>query len=685
MDKNKIIQAATKYVQKGQFDKAIKEYQKIIDEDPKDIRIVQKVGELHQKRGDNVQAALTFIKVAESYANDGFFLKAAAVYKQVLKLNPSLVETNFKLAELYQQLGLMSDAFQQFQLVAAAYEQQGDVQASLGILKKLTELDPENVANRIRLAESYSREGMTEESVAEFTKVAAVLKQNNRADEYIKVAERLAFLDPQNMTLCRELANVYLAKGDTKRALAKLQICFKTDPRDIETLTLLAQAFKDLGQSSKTISVYKELAKIFAEADRFDDEKAIWRKVLALAPDDQDALDWQAANGVAAPAAPVQAPVQEPSRVRARPSGHRDVGPEAVPKLLTEMDVYLKYGLHAKAAEHLKKILAVAPSNLVAHEKAKDLYLTMGDMRRAADELAIAARLAVEAGERDRAHEHLLKLEEVDPQHPDLATLAETIGADVEVAELADDAILVEASDDEFLVAADDEFHEEEPPARTNATLETPAIEEDEGFALSKRAGTRFPLWSSPTPVKGWSMNPPMPLRCRTRSTRPPRATSASGWRMTRCLSIPIPARTWWETMPPSLRRWSTWSLSPKATSMTRQPRPSTGMPSWLRPLATHLRRWLSCPGPRQVRHVDRTSHRRRSRSPKRSRPKRFRRRSRSQTKRPRARSTRTRLPASCPPRSPKPPRRFRRSPIQRSSPKPTSSSSRASGTKPPR
>ena len=493
MDKNKIIQAATKYVQKGQFDKAIKEYQKIIDEDPKDIRIVQKVGELHQKRGDNVQAALTFIKVAESYANDGFFLKAAAVYKQVLKLNPSLVETNFKLAELYQQLGLMSDAFQQFQLVAAAYEQQGDVQASLGILKKLTELDPENVANRIRLAESYSREGMTEESVAEFTRVAAVLKQNNRADEYIKVAERLAFLDPQNMTLCRELANVYLAKGDTKRALAKLQICFKTDPRDIETLTLLAQAFKDLGQSSKTISVYKELAKIFAEADRFDDEKAIWRKVLALAPDDQDALDWQAANGVAAPAAPVQAVAQEPSRVRARPSGHREVGPEAVPKLLTEMDVYLKYGLHAKAAEHLKKILAVAPNNLVAHEKAKDLYLTMGDMRRAADELAVAARLAVEAGERDRAHEHLLKLEEVDPQHPDLATLAETVGADVEVAELADDAILVEASDDEFLVAADDEFHEEEAPARTNATLETPAIEEDEGFVAAEEAENECP------------------------------------------------------------------------------------------------------------------------------------------------------------------------------------------------
>ncbi len=460
MDKNKIIQAATKLVQKGQFDKAIKEYQKIIDEDPKDIRILQKVGELHQKRGDNAQAAQTFIKVAESYSNDGFFLKAAAVYKQVLKLNPNLIETNFKLAELYQQLGLMSDALQQYQLVAAAYERQGDAQASLNILKKLIDLDPENVANRIRLAESFSREGMNDEAVAEFARVAEFLKQNHRADEYVKVAERLAFLDPQNMGLCRELANVYLAKGDTKRALAKLQICFKADPRDVETLTLLAQAFKDLGQSAKTVSVYKELGKIYAEADRLDDEEAVWRKIGSLAPEDAEYQSWQSARGIAsAPApAPVPAPVPQPApRARSSPSASgRSLGPDAVPKLLTEMDVYLKYGLHAKAAEHLKKILAVAPDNLTAHERARDLYLTMGDTTRAADELVTLVRLALDAGEHERAQADLLQLQELAPDHPELRSLGETMGRPTEVAEVSDDAILVEASDDEILLAADD-------------------------------------------------------------------------------------------------------------------------------------------------------------------------------------------------------------------------------------
>jgi tetratricopeptide (TPR) repeat protein len=253
MDKNKIIQAATKFVQKGQFDKAIKEYQRIIDEVPRDIRVLLKIGELYQKRGDNKEAAATLLRVAEAYSNDGFFLKAAAVFKQVLKLNPALLDVNLKLAELYQQLGLMNDAMQQYQMVASSYEKAGNGQASLNLLKKLVDLEPDNVASRVRLAESYSNEGMTKEAVAELAHVAQQLKQSGRDEEFIKVAERLLFLDADNLELTRELANIYLGRGDTKRALAKLQICFKANPQDVDTLVLLAQTFLDLGQQPKTI------------------------------------------------------------------------------------------------------------------------------------------------------------------------------------------------------------------------------------------------------------------------------------------------------------------------------------------------------------------------------------------------------------------------------------------------
>ena len=274
LDKNKIIEGAAKLVAKGAYDKAIKEYQKVLEADPKDVRILQKMGELYQKKNDNSQAAFYFTKVAESYSNDGFFLKAVALYKQVLKLDPTLVDVNLKLAELHQQLQLMSEAMAYYQIVANHYDKAGDTKKSLDTLRKMVDLDPENVASRIKLAELYAREQMNGEAVGEFRRAAEHLKRNNRTDDYLRVAERISTLEPNNLQLARELAEIYLGKGDQKRALAKLQICFKADSRDIETLRLLATAFQGLGQTSKTISVYKELAKVYAERGRNEESES---------------------------------------------------------------------------------------------------------------------------------------------------------------------------------------------------------------------------------------------------------------------------------------------------------------------------------------------------------------------------------------------------------------------------
>ncbi|WP_225410978.1 tetratricopeptide repeat protein, partial [Stigmatella hybrida] len=314
MDKNKIIEAAAKLVAKGAYDKAIKEYQKVLEADPKDVRVLQKMGELYQKKNDNVQAAHFFTKVAESYSSDGFFLKAVALYKQVLKLNPNLLDVNLKLADLHQQLGLMSEAMAYFQIVANHYDKAGDTKASLDTLKRMVDLDPENVASRIKLAELYARENMTAEAVQEFTRAAEYLKKNARADDYQRVAERLSALEPDNIALAKELASGYLAKGDQKRALAKLQVAFKADGRDVETLSMLAQAFQGLGQTAKTISVYKELAKVHQDNGSAQEANGVWDKIAELDPQDPELL---ARSVQAAAVARAPAPARAPPRAAA--------------------------------------------------------------------------------------------------------------------------------------------------------------------------------------------------------------------------------------------------------------------------------------------------------------------------------------------------------------------------------
>ncbi|MBI4509719.1 MAG: tetratricopeptide repeat protein [Deltaproteobacteria bacterium] len=613
INKNKVMEAAQKFVEKGQTDKAIKEYLKIVQDDPKDVRIWLKIGDLYAKKGAKSEATETYLKVAQFYGEQGFYLKAVAVYKQILKLDPRLVDVNMKLAELYRQLGLLSDAMQQYELVAAFYHREGRTKEALATIKELAELDPENVATRIKLAELYSKENMVKEAVGEFTRAADYLRSHNRMDDFIKVAERLVFHEPENHAVNRELATLYLKRNDPRRALQKLQTCFKADPRDAETLGLLAQAFQALDQKPKTVSVWKELARIHQENGNQAQALEIFRKILTLEPSDPDALaavsggtrrptvpaagaspgsvpppaaappapapppsapsPYSVARPIAAPsaAAPIGAsglfsrvatPIGSGSMVRPAPSApapsHRIVEPlvppvasqlprqggrfpsvsepfaderqarrgvreappaivrppaaeqeveyeaefedasesqvealldpatpqsapqpeidaeigeafateqapavakpmrdvaavrkageievelemeaevtsgvdliavesdsaethsEEIAKILTETDVYVKYGLHQKAVEHLKRVFDLDPRNIEAREKLKDIFSSQGRDSEAADELARLAELVAPSNP-GRAAEYLRELFEIDPANP---------------------------------------------------------------------------------------------------------------------------------------------------------------------------------------------------------------------------------------------------------------------------
>src|SRR5215813_9829412 len=257
------MDAARKFVDKGQIDKAVKEYLRIVHEDPKDVRVWLKIGDLYAKKGAKQDATDTYLKVARFYHEQGFFLKAVAVYKQILKLDPRLVDVILKLAELYRQLGLMSDAMQHYENVAAHFHREGN-----------------------------TKEAIVEDAVTQFTIACETLRRQNRQDDFIKVAERLLWHKPDNHSLNRELAGLYLRRNDPRRALQKLQVCFKADSRDPETLGLLALAFQALDQKAKTVSVLKELARIHVENKQRDKASEVYRKIIEIVPTDPDALQY---------------------------------------------------------------------------------------------------------------------------------------------------------------------------------------------------------------------------------------------------------------------------------------------------------------------------------------------------------------------------------------------------------
>ena len=449
-NKNKIINQAQKHISKGQWDRAIKELNKLIAEDPEDVRTLLKLGDVYSKKGDRENATSTYKKVAESYSEQGFFLKAVAVYKQILKHDAQNLVVVLKLAELYEHLGLASEAMSQYQLAAQLHEHLGDSASSLDVLKRMVELDADNVASRIKLAEGFSREGRIPEAVEEFERAAEILKRHNRIDDYVKVAERLVYHAPERGDVVKELARLYLSRQDTKRALAKLQLCFKSEPRDIETLALLAQAFNDLGQTQKTIFVYRELSQVYLETGLPEEALRIQRAILQIDPYDADARAAVGANGAIPEPPPHLPPPLEPPEIPSSgaefdtpdisdPVEHGNgsfydepllapssrappppppAAPDEVEKLITETDVYIKYGLREKALEHLRLVFSIDPDCVPAYEKLRDVHLAIGDQARAAE--AVANMMHVYARREDGAglERARSQLGQLAPGHP---------------------------------------------------------------------------------------------------------------------------------------------------------------------------------------------------------------------------------------------------------------------------
>src|SRR5215813_631834 len=158
-NKAKVLASAEKFVQQGKLQNAIAEYEKIIKEDPKDLTVLNTIGDLYARVGQNEKAGHYFKKVGDIYSGEGFTVKAIAMYKKLTKLTPNNQEAVLKLAELFTQQGLYNDAKGQYVILADQSLKSSDMDSAARSFQKILELDPENTAMQSKLADTYMKLG----------------------------------------------------------------------------------------------------------------------------------------------------------------------------------------------------------------------------------------------------------------------------------------------------------------------------------------------------------------------------------------------------------------------------------------------------------------------------------------------------------------------------------------------
>ncbi|HYL47390.1 MAG TPA: tetratricopeptide repeat protein [Candidatus Limnocylindrales bacterium] len=222
-NKIKAQENALKYLNQGKVAQAIAEYQQILRNDPKDQATLMTVGDLFARQGDMPQATEYFERLAQVYLNDGFNSKAIAIYKKIAKLAPNELAPLERLADLYVQQGVLSEARPLFLQIAEAYLKANKSQKAVEVLRRLLDVEPDNLRVQMRLAELYNVMGQKKEAAQTYLNYAQRLFEHGEHDEVQKLIERALEVDAGNAAALLLKARSLAASNKVPQAIKILE------------------------------------------------------------------------------------------------------------------------------------------------------------------------------------------------------------------------------------------------------------------------------------------------------------------------------------------------------------------------------------------------------------------------------------------------------------------------------
>lgn len=249
----KLLSSFKKILQKNPFEKELKEAVAGVQANPNDQRAKIRLAEIYFKRREMAMGLQIYSEVAEAYVKEEFYLKAVAIYKNMIRMSPGTVEYNEKLAEIYPKLGMVKDAINQHLIVINYYQSRGQKEKVLEAARSMVKLDPQNPHYRMRLAEIYLNQNMVEEALKEYDFISQQLKKEGGKELklLIDVLEKIYFRRPKDRNVLKELCILYLKKHDPEAVLRRLEREKLEKEGDFEKIYLKAKEILEHEQKKK--------------------------------------------------------------------------------------------------------------------------------------------------------------------------------------------------------------------------------------------------------------------------------------------------------------------------------------------------------------------------------------------------------------------------------------------------
>lgn len=217
--RDQLIQEAEKLAAKGKLDQAVEQFQKALKQGPADGVLLNRLGDLLLKANRVEEAVAAYQQAADTYAHQGFLLKAIAAEKKANRADPQKTDTYERLADFYYRQGMPVEGRQQLLILADWYQRTKQVGEVIRTYRLLAEREPTNFQVRAKLVDLLASNGQTEEAGQELEQLGRTLVQRGHLDEAVKLLGRGLQMDLSPGGFAPALLEALVATGRLPTAL----------------------------------------------------------------------------------------------------------------------------------------------------------------------------------------------------------------------------------------------------------------------------------------------------------------------------------------------------------------------------------------------------------------------------------------------------------------------------------
>jgi tetratricopeptide (TPR) repeat protein len=251
-DREATLKAAEKALKLGKVDVAIAEYAKIIAAQPRDWNSANTLGDLYVRANKIDKGLEQYIRIADHLAAEGFYPKAAALFKKILKLKPDHEHSILMSGDLSAKQGILSEAKKFYLQIAEKRKAKGDRKGAAEIAIKIGTLDPDDLEARMRAAKLSVEMGDIMLALKELKDVAARFEKQGKTAEALVPLQQAYDLDSKDESTRGRLFAGYLDRDPQKA---------RTFAKGVSDLRQLAAALEKSGKDEQALDILGEIAK----------------------------------------------------------------------------------------------------------------------------------------------------------------------------------------------------------------------------------------------------------------------------------------------------------------------------------------------------------------------------------------------------------------------------------------